>query len=449
MKNINKIALIILITMILFPNNVFAKEEKPELKWEKEDIKTDVNYTGTKILCGTGNGYIAVDSNGEIAQYNADGDKVNVITVTSDEIFSAIIDGDNLVFISVNEKDYLIYLNKYTLDGNLIYQKDITIYNGINIVNGNDGYYIYSDSNIFKFDKDGNYINLIESGSVDDLVYDKNKNEIIVLFDVSSIGVLDENLENLELKENILSNPYDKIKIVDDGYILWLEGSNNALAKLNKNFEIVWEINNLSIIINDIEEVEDGYILVGSDPIVASNRKTPKLVKINADGNVLYEETYDKYTQADFDKIITLNNNDYIIHTQVGGNVYAQYSGSVILKYGYKDYNITTNIKGGGVIDSTLDTAKEGDKVTFNATPKDGYELKSIKVVTVSGKVIEVTDNSFIMPDEDVIIEGEFVRTLIENPKTGNIIMIIIGIGVILILGTITTIYYKIKKDRT
>ena len=52
------------------------------------------------------------------------------------------------------------------------------------------------------------------------------------------------------------------------------------------------------------------------------------------------------------------------------------------------------------------------------------------------------------MPDEDVIIEGEFVKALTSNPETGNIIMIITGISLILILGTVITLYYK-KKNRT
>ena len=444
-RKILMIISIIILTICIIPNNVFAEEEKPELKWEKEDIKTDTSYTGTEILCGTDNGYIAVDSNGEIARYNADGEKVNVITVTTDEILYAIIDGDNLVFISGDE-NYSVYLNKYNLDGNLIYQKE---FNGVELVNGNNEYYAITQGDgegdfISMLDKDGNIIKSVDIGSYFySFIYDKNSQSIIVLGE-ETIFKLDANLNILEFKDNA----YSKIKIVDDGYILWLEGSNNALAKLNKNFEIVWEINNLSIRINDIAEIEDGYILVGNDnTIQISALLTPKLVKINADGNVLYEETYDKYIPADFYKIITLNNNDYIIYTPVGGNFYSQYSGSVILKYGYKDYNITANIKGEGTIDVS-ETAKEGDKVTFKVTLANNYELKSIKVVTVSGKVIEVTDNSFIMPDEDVIIEGEFVKTLTSNPETGNIIMLITGIVVILILGTVITLYYK-KKNRT
>ena len=174
------------------------------------------------------------------------------------------------------------------------------------------------------------------------------------------------------------------------------------------------------------------------------------MIKFDKNGSLLYEEEYPSeykgYNYYYFSKIITLNNDDYIVQVELGKS-YNEYYGRAILKYGYKDYNITTNIKGDGTIDVN-ETAKEGEKVTFKVNPSNNYELKSIKVVTASGKVIEVTDNSFIMPDEDVIIEGEFVKTLTENPKTGNIIMLITGISLILILGTVITLYYK-KKNRT
>ena len=192
--------------------------------------------------------------------------------------------------------------------------------------------------------------------------------------------------------------------------------------------------------ITEISKVEDGYILLGSDSL-------PSILKIDRNGNIIYEEIYDKYQEGlDVTKIVILENNDYIVQVDIGKN-YSEYYGTVILKYGYKDYNITTNIKGEGTIDVN-ETAKEGEKVTFKINPSNNCELKSIKVVTVSGKVIEVTDNSFIMPDEAVIIEGEFVKTLTSNPETGNIIMLITGISLILILGTIITIYYKKKKAK-
>ena len=145
-----------------------------------------------------------------------------------------------------------------------------------------------------------------------------------------------------------------------------------------------------------------------------------------------------------FEKIIVLGDDDFIVYANVGYASYNDYYGSIIIRYSYKDYKITTNIKGKGTIDIN-NIAKEGETVTYSITPEEGYQFKNIKVMTQSGKVIETTDNSFIMPDEDVAIEVEFVEVLMENPKTGNIIMIITGILLITILGTIVVLYYKKK----
>ena len=239
-----------------------------------------------------------------------------------------------------------------------------------------------------------------------------------------------------------------KIISIEDGYllmanqVLW-----DAFAKLDKNGNLIWQNAEIGTI-TDAVETSDGYIVVGYTGTLSG--AYPLLIKFDKEGNVIYKEdfeTFENYNYYVLNKIILLNNGDYIVKGSIAPNGYTIIYGSIILKYGYKDYNITTNIKGEGTIDIN-ETAKEGDKVTFKINPSNNCELKSIKVVTVSGKVIEVTDNSFIMPDEAVIREGEFVKTLTSNPETGNIIMLITGISLILILGTIITIYYKKKKSK-
>ena len=98
------------------------------------------------------------------------------------------------------------------------------------------------------------------------------------------------------------------------------------------------------------------------------------------------------------------------------------------IKYRFKEYKITTNAVHGDV-SSSLEIAKEGEMVTFKTTGEDNYKLLSIKVTTASGKVIEVIDNSFVMPDEDVNIEVVYELIETDNPETfdGLIIILILG----------------------
>lgn len=104
-------------------------------------------------------------------------------------------------------------------------------------------------------------------------------------------------------------------------------------------------------------------------------------------------------------------------------------------------YIIKTKTDGNGTIE-VVDSAAGGDQITFKATPKNGYKLKSIVVKTDSGETVEFTKgemitnsdgtisidkNKFTMPFENVTIEGNWKLDII-NPKTGRNILVIIGI---------------------
>ena len=64
-----------------------------------------------------------------------------------------------------------------------------------------------------------------------------------------------------------------------------------------------------------------------------------------------------------------------------------------------------------GTVISSLEKAIKGQTVTLTATPKDGYKLKSLKVITVADSEIEVIDGKFVMPDMGVIVIAEFEET--------------------------------------
>ena len=89
----------------------------------------------------------------------------------------------------------------------------------------------------------------------------------------------------------------------------------------------------------------------------------------------------------------------------------------LVIKYKIKEYNIKVNGINGSV-SSSLKVSKEGETITFESTGDSGYVLDSIKVVTESGKIVEVTNNSFIMPNEDVVIE--VIYKLVENNENKN-----------------------------
>lgn len=71
-------------------------------------------------------------------------------------------------------------------------------------------------------------------------------------------------------------------------------------------------------------------------------------------------------------------------------------------------YNITieTGLEH-GMIEADKTEAAAGETVTLTVTPEDGYLLKEGSLKVNDGEV-EVTDNSFIMPEQDVMVTAEF-----------------------------------------
>ena len=61
-----------------------------------------------------------------------------------------------------------------------------------------------------------------------------------------------------------------------------------------------------------------------------------------------------------------------------------------------------------GTVSASTTLAQAGETVTLKITPSSGYKLKSLSVVC-GEKEVEVTDNSFIMPEGEVKITASFV----------------------------------------
>lgn len=69
---------------------------------------------------------------------------------------------------------------------------------------------------------------------------------------------------------------------------------------------------------------------------------------------------------------------------------------------------ISSDVKN-GTITATPTTAYAGENITLTATPDGGYILSEWNVTTATGN-ITVTDNAFVMPDEDVTASATFVE---------------------------------------
>lgn len=75
----------------------------------------------------------------------------------------------------------------------------------------------------------------------------------------------------------------------------------------------------------------------------------------------------------------------------------------------YQNHNVTvaSGITGGTVSVSPT-SAKFGDTVTITHSPEEGYVCKSVSAKTTDGKSLTLTNSTFTMPDQDVIVSATF-----------------------------------------
>lgn len=97
----------------------------------------------------------------------------------------------------------------------------------------------------------------------------------------------------------------------------------------------------------------------------------------------------------------------------------------------YLPLNIVTKVDGNGKVE-VINTARDGESISFKVTPEDGYVLGVIKVTDAEGNVLKFTSNTFTMPSADVTIEATFIP---ENPNTSD--LKVIALSLILIVGSI------------
>ena len=128
---------------------------------------------------------------------------------------------------------------------------------------------------------------------------------------------------------------------------------------------------------------------------------------------------------------------------------YCNYNESQHIIYLLK-YDIETIVKEGkGNVKAETVLAPEGELIKFTVTPEEGYVLGEVKVTDTNGNVVYFTDNTFTMPNANVLIEATFVKVEEKkNPETTDIAIISISIIAIAAIIIFLTSNKKLKGAR-
>lgn len=72
-----------------------------------------------------------------------------------------------------------------------------------------------------------------------------------------------------------------------------------------------------------------------------------------------------------------------------------------------KESSIKVTTDGNGEASADKEKALNGEEITLTATPKEGYAFKEWQVIRGN---VEIKDNKFVMPDEDVTVKAIFAE---------------------------------------
>ena len=98
------------------------------------------------------------------------------------------------------------------------------------------------------------------------------------------------------------------------------------------------------------------------------------------------------------------------------------------LSYYNFELSITVNETLYGTVEVD-DKSSANAEVTMLITPNTGYIIDTIEVIDNHGNLIPVTENKFIMPEEDVYITVNYKAT-VDNPETDDLIIFVVDSSV-------------------
>lgn len=408
-----------------------------------------------------------------------------------------------------------------------------------------DGYIIYNESFLVKFDLNNRMLFNKKEFIPDDLVVTENSGDLIIkrvdsagntiwqdIYDNNSYKYLYQTLNSYDNTGNldgyfifvtILSQDFDNepgfyiMKYSLNGKVLWTKPSLNNITSgtytRNEDGDVLSYSNSVShglfacIIKNISQNTTVINLDIGRywDPVYMIDKSgSPKLIIIYNDyNNNLQFGKYTLYGEKIFTKKLNISNNNFftkpvnsitldgeydgfilgnsgdfgnlIIKFDYDGNIVwksslaynpksviesydqnGEFNGYIVLGYNENKTYITKFTYPKKVIDSknsdveVISDAYPGKVVTLTPKVKEGYIVKRVIVRDSSGKEIKVnSDNTFIMPDDDVSIEVVYEKKeVVINPETASTLSAVLTLISLIILGTILVRTKKLNYNK-
>lgn len=367
---------------------------------------------------------------------------------------------DSLVYdvVSTDDSYYLVSSN----DGTTIYRYDFN--NSLEVTKSfsdisnsalfyNDSFYLIGRDNgfvsIYLLDQNLRILNSNETtipiGIDDDIKIYLNDDKLYFVFvndNVLTSNIIYEVGNDLDVKENSLSSLAGELEDIFGSYydVYFSDNLKDTIisSSSNKNYMVVAGYNSngyfLRIVADEVKEISledkilDTMIVNNNVLLLLSNNDNLYIRILSKDGVKIEDIEIDaESSEASF--------------KNVKGNIAVLVSGSKSLMLLFDCVSsIEVEDNKFGTI-KTVSEASSADLVSLEVIANSGYVLKEVLVYDEYDNKIEVVDNSFTMPQGDVLVTAVYEES-IYNPDTIDIIFfIVIGLSVSLII-----LYITVKK---
>lgn len=450
MKKITKY----LIAFILFFTCLIQVKATEIFKYDWETTKND--YYEEEMFFTDNiayqNGFITsiidkYDLASNLTKYDPDGkilknNKINnyiIITLknVNNNIYALALNGSNNIEL-LKIKDDLTLEKHLNLEIEITESPDpilgVTIYDLLGVTSikeDESNIYILVEEFIVKVAKDMSSFETINPTQEDIATYFPEYEEIIL----NPITNLKQYISVIENKKQLIYTGFDIEECPPRG----IECINDidAIIRLDEDNKTLWEKEYPDYLFVYNPQVVNKYIVaVGVKKVEDDTQK--EIIILDMNGNIVQTIVNDDPF------IITGGNYNFMVNNVDESSEYcpiAPHSSTrtapaiKCYKHWQKVYyiplNISTKVEGKGKIE-VVESAHNGEQVTFKITPEEGYVLGVVKVTDADGNVLTFTSNTFTMPSSNVTIEATFIP---ENPETSDIKIIVLS--VILIIGSI------------
>lgn len=374
-----------------------------------------------------------------------------------------------------------------------------------NIIGTNEYYFLITQNNfdtiVYKYNYENNLLTskyfpeLISSQIIkyqdNYLLIGKSHNNFKIYYLDNNLRILSQSNSSLMISPQATLNLYNKDNII---YIMLTNNEllyDNQIYEVNENLDIT--SNNLSSYNTEtLKEIlhSDYYLIHRNDMIIennlihyydttytskaniligtkqsSDNQNIAILTIINQEEKNIEYSQYTKFLNIELinDKLLVTAQNqqdkNYLVTIDYNGNILSEEPLSSKINKIYKVgnklslitdyqsiifYEYQLNIRVNSSQFSTINipkTAMPYEKVELNIKTNSGYEVDNITIIDEQGQVLSVSNNEFIMPENDVNIDITYKET-VTNPETIDIITISI---LILLVISIILVYSRHK----